>query len=363
MRFALSLGAAIAALTLAASAHTEHQRIFIRHAGAPGGDLNIDADNDGWVTRAEASAAADRVFDELDTNNDGQLDQRDHAALNGFNIRFDVPDIHVDVPEIHLLEGGDDEADADADDDDDNARGVVVLQDDQGHRTVRIIRRGEHLDAATRAEIERAVQQAQRAAEQAERVAEQAQRQADAAQRDADRASEEAERQAEQAERQAERAQREAERMAERAERDAERATERAERDAERASEDAERHVERNVVIVRGHGGAWASADGVIAPIPPVPPVPAVPPAPMFMMLIANSDEADLNGDGALSREEFRAQHLRFFDASDANGDGRIRFEEPPIPPTPPTAAAPAAPPAPAAPTAPPAPPAPPRHR
>ena len=66
-----------------------------------------------------------------------------------------------------------------------------------------------------------------------------------------------------------------------------------------------------------------------------------------FMMLIANSEEADRNGDGALSREEFVAQHLRFFDASDANGDGRVRFE-PPVPPTPP---------------APPAPPEPPRRR
>ena len=49
----------------------------------------------------------------------------------------------------------------------------------------------------------------------------------------------------------------------------------------------------------------------------------------MFMMLMANSDEMDTNHDGAISREEFRAQQLRFFDASDANGDGRIRFEPP----------------------------------
>ncbi|MBK8542916.1 MAG: EF-hand domain-containing protein [Caulobacteraceae bacterium] len=60
-----------------------------------------------------------------------------------------------------------------------------------------------------------------------------------------------------------------------------------------------------------------------------------------FMMLIANSEEADRDGDGALSREEFVAQHLRFFDASDANGDGRVRFEEPPRPPEPPAPPAP----------------------
>ncbi|MBN8608751.1 MAG: hypothetical protein J0L81_17675 [Caulobacterales bacterium] len=65
----------------------------------------------------------------------------------------------------------------------------------------------------------------------------------------------------------------------------------------------------------------------------------------MFMMLIANSDEADTNGDGGLSREEFRAQQLRFFDASDANGDRRIRFEAPPVAPEPPAPPAPPEPP------------------
>jgi Ca2+-binding EF-hand superfamily protein len=34
--------------------------------------------------------------------------------------------------------------------------------------------------------------------------------------------------------------------------------------------------------------------------------------------------EADLNGDGALSAEEFVAQALRYFDAADVDGDGRI---------------------------------------
>jgi hypothetical protein len=65
----------------------------------------------------------------------------------------------------------------------------------------------------------------------------------------------------------------------------------------------------------------------------------------MFMMLLGNTEEADRDGDGALSREEFRAQQLRFFDASDANGDGRIRFEHPPMPPMPPQPPAPPAPP------------------
>lgn len=65
-----------------------------------------------------------------------------------------------------------------------------------------------------------------------------------------------------------------------------------------------------------------------------------------FMMLM-HSDEADTNGDGALSKQEMVTQHLRFFDAGDANGDGKIKFDppEPPRPPEPPEPPAPPAPP------------------
>jgi hypothetical protein len=64
-------------------------------------------------------------------------------------------------------------------------------------------------------------------------------------------------------------------------------------------------------------------------------------------MLFAHNGEADTNNDDALSREEFRAQQLRFFDASDANGDGRVRLQvaDPPEPPTPPEPPAPPEPP------------------
>jgi len=59
-----------------------------------------------------------------------------------------------------------------------------------------------------------------------------------------------------------------------------------------------------------------------------------------------NAEESDLNNDGALSKEEFVAQQLRFFDAADANRDGKIKFE-PPMPPAPPEAPTPPTPPQP----------------
>jgi hypothetical protein len=260
----------------------------IRHGG--GSDFNIDANEDGWITRTEASSAYERIFADLDSNQDGKLDDADRARH-----------------ERHAAE----------------SEHVRVLGDRSG-REVRVIT-GD-MDDETEARIEAEIDEAM------------------------SRADVEIER---------------AERQSERAERDAERA----ERQAERAAERAERHVrrihadgDREIIIIRtnGEGGSWTTLEGDdIAPLPPVPPVPPVPgvvpvppvppvPAMPFMMLIANSEEADRDGDGALSREEFVAQHLRFFDASDANGDGRVRFEEPPRPPEPP---------------APPTPPEPPRRR
>lgn len=289
MKLSVALGVALAALTVAgASAHSNSRHVIVR-----GGDsaVNIDGDRDGWVTRAEASSAFERIFADLDSNDDGKLDDEDRREIR----------VHVDGPDVRILEGGN--------------RVRVLRHGDGDDREVRVIT-GE-LDAETEARIEREIDEAMRRAEA----------------------------QMEQAERQVERAHREAER---------------AERRAERAERDADRHVERHVqrfvdgnrevIIVRGDGD-WTDEDGevlAIAPVPPVPPIAPVPPAPHFMMLIANSEEADLNGDGALNLEEFRNQHLRFFDASDANGDGRVRFEPPAPPPEPP---------------APPAPPEPPRRR
>ncbi|MGE0532207.1 MAG: hypothetical protein AB7G40_06710 [Hyphomonadaceae bacterium] len=280
MKLPIALGIAAAALTVAAASAQSTSRHVIIH-GDSDSISRIDANEDGWITRAEAASAYERIFSELDTNNDGRLDSADRRDIR----------VRVDAPNVRVFRGGHGDGD------------VRVITGD--------------LDPETEARIEREIEEAMQRAEI-----------------------------------HIERAERDAERAAERAERLAERAAERAERDAERA----ERHVQRfrdgdrDVIIIRsgdGEGGSWTSLEGAVAPVPPIPPVPPVPAVP-FMMLIANSEEADRNGDGALSREEFVAQHLRFFDASDANGDGRVRFEPPAPPPEPP---------------APPAPPEPPRRR
>lgn len=177
--------------------HEEH-RVVIRHGGGHGHDMvRIDADNDGWLTRAEATAHAQTMFGELDTNSDGKLDGADRPA-----------DLDGDV----------------------------------------VIERG--APPAPGAEAPR---------------------------------------------------------------------------------------IERHVTVIRRGDDAVSEA-----PAPPRPPMPPRPPRPpMFVMMFANTEEADRNGDGALSREEFVTQQLRFFDAGDGNGDGRIRFEPPPEPPEPPEPPAP----------------------
>jgi len=289
MKLALTLGVAFTAITLAAAtADTTHTRTIIRHGGGGGAELTLDADNDGWLTRAEASAAADRAFDQLDSNGDGRLTGEDRPARE--HARFIAPDINVDV-DVDLADGD----------------GAVWIDEENGERRI-TIRRGEDLSPEDEARIEREVERAMAQAERAQASAERAQAAA---------------------ERAAARAEARVEAHADSASRDAIRR-------AREAARDGERHVQRDVVVIRANG------DEAIAPHAPHPPRP-----PMFMMLVANSDEADTNGDGAISREEFRTQHLRFFDASDANGDGRIRFEAPAAPPVAPAAPTPPAPPTP----------------
>ncbi len=295
MKLPIALGIAVAALTVVGASAQSTSRHVVIH-GDSDSVSRIDADEDGWVTRAEAATAFDSIFADLDTNNDGKLDDADHREIR--------VDVDVDGPNVRVFRHGGG---------DDNVR-IVRRRDGDGN--VRVIT-GD-LDPETEARIEREIEEAvSRAEAHAER----------------------AERDAERAERQAERVQREVERAVERAEREAERAEERGDRRVQRL-----RDNDREVIIIRSgdEEGSWTSLEGV-PPVPPVPPIPPIPPVPAvpFMMLIANSEEADRNGDGALSREEFVAQHLRFFDASDANGDGRVRFDpptlpEPPIAPTPP---------------------------
>lgn len=238
MRLILALGAAVAATTVMAYAQaeerTERTHIVVRH----GGHGAADADNDGWISRAESSAAADRMFGELDRNDDGRLNEADRPEMREF-------EFHMDAPR-HAPEAGDD-----------NCTRTESGEGDE--RRVTIICRSER---SARAEG-------------------------------------------------------------------------REEREVRRHL----RHGEGGDVIIRRHGGE--GHDVMIAPMPPHPPM--APHAPMFMMFLGEDSEADLNNDGAISQDEFRVQHLRMFDAHDANSDGRVRAHrmpdppEAPVPPTPPS--------------------------
>ncbi len=90
--------------------------------------------------------------------------------------------------------------------------------------------------------------------------------------------------------------------------------------------------IERRVYREGPHGPGGPGGPGR----PPRPPHP-----PMGLMVIAAMDEADTNADGKVSKDEFRALQLRFFDAADVNGDGKIKA--PPMPPEPPEPPAPPA--------------------
>lgn len=275
MRLILTAGAALAALTVTAFAQPEVRTLIFHGDGGPGADANAD----GWVSRDEAASLFTRAFDDLDSNNDGLLSDDDHK-------NFDVR-VHGDFDEddctqtVEPLEGGER-----------NERRITVIcsDDEGGERRIErrlTVLRAEDLDDRERARIEREIERAEAEAERASRDAE--------------------------------RAARDAERMAE---------------EAERMAEEIERRVERHVVVLAGEGGEWAPL-APLAPMPPVPGVAPTPPAPPTPFLMMQSSEADRNGDGAVSREEFVAQQLRFFDASDADGDGRIRLESPPQPPAP----------------------------
>jgi hypothetical protein len=204
MRLILALGAAFAATTMLAYAQTEEQTRVVIHRAGHGG---MDADNDGWISRAESAAGADRMFAELDRNHDGRLTEADRPEIRHFALHRDGA--HV-APEA---------------------------DDDHCTRT-----------------------------------------------------------------------------------------------------ESGEGDERRTTVICRVERHGDGDDPGLAAPVPPIPPVP---PAPIFMMMLDEDSEADLNNDGAISQDEFRAQHLRMFDAHDVNGDGRVRAHRPPAPPEPPVPPAP----------------------
>lgn len=59
----------------------------------------------------------------------------------------------------------------------------------------------------------------------------------------------------------------------------------------------------------------------------------------MMGLMLMDMAEADANRDGSVSKAEFVGYQLRFFDAGDANGDGKIAVPPPPPePPQPPEA-------------------------
>lgn len=289
MNLATALGISLAALTVAASASPQ-THVFVRHGGP---EATIDANEDGWITRAEAAAAFERIFDHMDSNDDGRLTSEDSPAALDVRIRRGEGSLELEGENCtQTVEPRAGAAPTTAGRTVERRITVICRNGDgeteRSERRLTILRGGDALSPEEHARIQREI---------------------DEAMRDADRASREAER----AERQAERLEEQAERLAER----------------------AERQVRREVIVINGEGNM------VMGTAPPVPGVGPMRP-PMFMMLFASSNEADSNGDGALSREEFRTQHLRFFDASDVNGDGRVQFEPPPSapdapePPTPP---------------------------
>lgn len=269
----LTTALAVALAGLTAAAYADPQVRTIIRTMAD--DVLVDAGDDGWLSRAEALSAIDRAFDRMDSNDDGRLDESDRRAP--FALQGAENCTTTVEPSANETPRAGDRVER---------RVTVICAGEDGERSVDrhvTVLRGGELDEETRERIEREIERAHREAE---------------------RASE-----------QAARAGREAERHAERAAREA---------------EEIERQLHRRVLVISGGDG--------VAPLPPVPPIPPIPAWPhMFMMSFASMEEADSNGDGALSREEFRAQQLRFFDASDANGDGRVRLPRPPQPPSAPT--------------------------
>ncbi len=242
MKLGLALGAAVLATTMVAYAHTAGGRHFVFHRSEP---QNADANSDGWLTREEAAAHADRMFDDLDRDGNGRLEAVDHDAL-----RHEVEaEVERSLERVRVdLEGLEEEIELRfAHLDEENC--TRETETEGGERRVTVVCR------------------------------------------------------------------------------------------IETGSDgDGQRRTERRVQVLRGGPGRRAiDVTPQIAPVPPIPPAPIV-------VVWGGDEESDLNGDGWLSREEFRAQQLRHFDARDANGDRRVRQRFAPGPPVPAEAPEPPAP-------------------
>jgi len=149
MRLALALGVAFGALTMSASAQPEeraHHRVFMHAAGGH----DIDADDDGFVTRAEITNAADRLFGELDRNDDGRLNDADHPPMEEFHRRIEGH--HGGERVVRIIRSGEEVGEGHRSDDGerrverhvdrrverregDNERDVIVLRGDGGEWT------------------------------------------------------------------------------------------------------------------------------------------------------------------------------------------------------------------------------------
>jgi len=137
MRLILAVGAAVAATTVLAYAQTEERterttHVFVSHGGHGGGDAN----EDGWLSRAESSAAADRVFAELDRNDDERLTEADRPPMEAF-------EVHVGGPGHAPLREGDNCERTESGEG--NARRVTIIcRDERGEgerRGPRVVRR------------------------------------------------------------------------------------------------------------------------------------------------------------------------------------------------------------------------------
>lgn len=265
MKLGLALGAAVIAITATvAYADSNNGRRFVFHRG---GDeyTSPDTNNDGWLSREESAANADRLFADLDRDNNGRLNDRDEELLE--------QEIEAEVE-----------------------RAMAEVEIDMAEFEREMEAHSEALSEQIEPEVEASLQHLNDT--NCETTTENSR---------------------------------------------GEVRTTTVCRDLEGADDDGERRADRRVHVIRNRGG-----DTLVHPVPPVPPmppaphvrIPRVPHVPAFHGPVfwggGDNGESDLNGDGWLSREEFRAQQLRYFDAQDANNDGRIRYEEPPEPPQPP---------------------------